>query len=288
VRALLNQLPSHLLCNLHYRSIASSIGRYLSVRSISSILASTSLGDISIDSSSFPYPNLNDTTVVNNTKMLAPLKIARSTRPKLSLSTPSSPSHLQTATPSAGPGKSPFSQGFPYSQLQTPVSQSKPRLSLSTSQCSQPTSPAPLTPLRISTNNSGGLAVPTFSNSSLHSPISSALTPTTKNTLVNQRGLSTYQAPTYSYPMNQEKKSILKRRYSYASAAEKESTKPTDGEAWASQPSTRRKIQFKDEPVVHAITPINWEDAHGERYVKKTREMRWAAALKEVSPERVL
>ncbi|KAI4233749.1 MAG: hypothetical protein L6R40_006981 [Gallowayella cf. fulva] len=90
----------------------------------------------------------------------------------------------------------------------------------------------------------------------LRTPISpSPISPTVRNTRLNQRGASTLQVPTFAYTQNASTKSILKK----------------------SQPANRvggKKLQFRDEPAVRCITPVP-DDYHGT-YVKMSRdERRW-------------
>jgi len=85
-------------------------------------------------------------------------------------------------------------------------------------------------------------------------------TPTARNTLLNQRGYSTYQAPTYSaYKQPSAAKSILKRGDSGSSSAS----------------SGSKKIAFNDVPMIQCVSPMP-EDYHGD-YVKMSREeRRWS------------
>jgi len=121
----------------------------------------------------------------------------------------------------------------------------KPKLSLSictaTAQASRPTLSlkSPVAPLR--------------------SPVPpSPLSPTARNTKLNQRGYSTMQQPTYSYANTSGSRSILKK----SSAA-----KPS---------SQRRQLSFSDDPVVYSVTPIEEEDYYGGASGKASRdERRW-------------
>ncbi|KAL8741135.1 MAG: hypothetical protein Q9190_006231, partial [Brigantiaea leucoxantha] len=106
------------------------------------------------------------------------------------------------------------------------------------------------------------LAVPAASASSiapksplLRTPVSpSPISPTVRNTRLNQRGFSTLQPPTFAYAQPSSTKSILKKGQ-------------TSG-------STSKKLQFREEPAVRCITPVP-EDYHGT-YVKMSRdERRW-------------
>lgn len=93
------------------------------------------------------------------------------------------------------------------------------------------------------------------------SPINS---PTARNTLLNQRGYSTFQAPTYAYaqPSNTTaKKSILKKNV------------PTT----VVTTSNGKRIQFNDAPSIKCVSPMP-ADYHGE-YIKMSRdEKRWGKA----------
>ncbi|KAI9707387.1 MAG: hypothetical protein M1836_000348 [Candelina mexicana] len=75
-------------------------------------------------------------------------------------------------------------------------------------------------------------------------PISpSPISPTARNTRANQRGLSTMQKPTFAYAQAADTKSILKR-------------------GQVSRATADRRIQFKEEPVVHSISS-SWQDGEG-------------------------
>jgi hypothetical protein len=88
-------------------------------------------------------------------------------------------------------------------------------------------------------------------------------TPTARNTVLNQRGFSTFQPPTFAYQQSANTKSILKRDASTAAAA-------------ATQ---RKKIQFHDIPTVNCVSPMP-DGYHGE-YVKMSRdERRWGTGPK--------
>lgn len=88
-------------------------------------------------------------------------------------------------------------------------------------------------------------------------PISPApMSPTARNTRLNQRGFSTLQQPTFAYAQSPSMKSILKKG------------------TVASSTSSIKKLQFRDDPAIHCITPVP-EDYHGT-YIKMTRdERRW-------------
>lgn len=81
------------------------------------------------------------------------------------------------------------------------------------------------------------------------------MSPTARNTRLNQRGFSTLQPPTFAYSQSSDTKGILKKGQTGSSAIGK-------------------KLQFREEPSVRCITPVP-EDYHGT-YVKMTRdERRW-------------
>jgi len=89
----------------------------------------------------------------------------------------------------------------------------------------------------------------------------SPLSPTSRNTRANQRGLSTYQQATYAYAQNPNTKSILRRESSSSSRRSSMST-------------GARKVGFSEEPMVYCITPISYDE--GDRYVRVTKETRWS------------
>ncbi|KAL8971822.1 MAG: hypothetical protein Q9183_000867 [Haloplaca sp. 2 TL-2023] len=96
----------------------------------------------------------------------------------------------------------------------------------------------------------------------LRTPTSpSPLSPTARNTRLNQRGLSTLQVPTFAYAHhshNAKTKGILKKS-------------PT------SDSFPRKQLHFIEEPAVKCITPVP-DDYHGT-YVKMSRdERRWGKA----------
>lgn len=89
------------------------------------------------------------------------------------------------------------------------------------------------------------------------SPINS---PTARNTLLNQRGHSTLQPPTFAYAQNLSTKSILKRA-------------PAAGLVQA------KRIAFTESPMVKCVSPMP-EDYHGE-YVKMSKdERRWGSGAR--------
>lgn len=92
--------------------------------------------------------------------------------------------------------------------------------------------------------------------SPLRSPMSPLpLSPTTRNTKLNQRGFITLaQQPSYSYSNNSTKQSILKKSQS-------------------SRPA--RQLSFDEKPTVHHVSPIEEPDYYGG-YKKMSRdERRW-------------
>lgn len=104
----------------------------------------------------------------------------------------------------------------------------------------------------------------TQSTQRVATPVSpSPLTPTSRNTRANKRGISTMQNPTYAYPQNAGTKSILRRR------------DPGD----SSRSSPERRIQFNDQPEVHCITPVSWEDGEAPVYLPMKEDRRWTRRL---------
>jgi len=84
----------------------------------------------------------------------------------------------------------------------------------------------------------------------VRSPVSpSPVSPTARNTRLNQRGYSTLQQPSFAYKNYSSSKSILK--------------KGDLGNTARMAQSQRRRLQFRDEPTVYAITPIEAEDCEG-------------------------
>lgn len=118
----------------------------------------------------------------------------------------------------------------------------KPKLSLSINTAPQATRPvlalkSPVAPMR--------------------SPISpSPVSPTARNTRLNQRGYSTMQQPTYAYANHSNARSILKK-----------------GPA----PSQRRQLSFDDKPVVYCVSPIAESDYYGGHGQMTREERRWTA-----------
>ncbi|KIW56504.1 hypothetical protein PV05_05163 [Exophiala xenobiotica] len=120
----------------------------------------------------------------------------------------------------------------------------KPKLSLNISTSTpQPGRPSlslksPLTPLR--------------------SPVSpSPISPTARNTRLNQRGYSTLQQPSYAYVNSSSSRSILKK-----------SSKPSA--------AARRQLSFSETPVVHCITPIEDDEYYGQYRKMSKEERRWS------------
>jgi len=131
----------------------------------------------------------------------------------------------------------------------------KPKLSLSIS-THAPTRPS------LSINLPSPVAM-------VRSPVSpSPISPTARNTRLNQRGYSTFQQPSFAYKNYSSRKSILKK-----------------GDNGSSARMVERRLQFREEPTIHAITPIDAEDhesgegyygSHGAGKSKMSRdERRW-------------
>jgi len=98
----------------------------------------------------------------------------------------------------------------------------------------------------------------------------SPLTPTSRNTRANQRGISTYQQATYAYAQNPNTKSILRRESSSSASSSRSSSMSSS----RSSSSASRKVGFREEPMVYCITPVTY-DGEDERYVRVTKETRW-------------
>jgi len=124
----------------------------------------------------------------------------------------------------------------------------KPKLSLSISTTTQKVA-------RPSLN----LPSPVAMAMPLRSPISPLpLSPTARNTRLNQRGYSTVQTPSFSYSNSSSAKSILKKGQTPRSAS-------------------GRRLQFNEEPTVHTLTPIENEAEYYGVYQKMSKEeRRWA------------
>lgn len=125
----------------------------------------------------------------------------------------------------------------------------KPKLSLSISTAAQSSSRPSLS---LKSPMTASYAVP-------RTPVSpSPCSPTARNTRLNQRGYSTLQQPTFAYSNTSSQRSILKKGSSPSSAG-------------------NRRLQFREEPTVHAITPIECGDDYYGVYTKMTKEeRRWA------------
>ena len=121
----------------------------------------------------------------------------------------------------------------------------KPKLSLSTSTAGPTQSTRPTLSLKPP-------------KASSRSPVSpSPLSPTARNTRLNQRGSTTVQRPSYSYVNNSSSRSILKRN-----------PKPSNAK--------QRQLSFSDTPVVHCVTPIDAENYYGTPTKTPKNERRWA------------
>lgn len=117
----------------------------------------------------------------------------------------------------------------------------KPKLSLSISTAAQSTS-------RPSLSLKSPVAMP-------RTPISpSPISPTARNTRLNQRGYSTMQQPTFAYANSSSSKSILKKGQTPRSAS--------------------KRLQINDAPTVYCVTPIENTDEYYGTYVKMSREER--------------
>jgi hypothetical protein len=122
----------------------------------------------------------------------------------------------------------------------------KPKLSLSISTAAQ-----------SSTRPSLSLKSPlTASHAVPRTPVSpSPCSPTARNTRLNQRGYSTVQQPTFAYANSASQRSILKKGSSPSSVAS-------------------RRLQFREEPTVYSISPIENGDDYYGAYTKMSREER--------------
>jgi len=119
----------------------------------------------------------------------------------------------------------------------------KPKLSLSISTTATSTRPS------LSLNMPSPVAM-------VRSPISpSPVSPTARNTRLNQRGYSALQQPSFAYKNYSSRKSILKKGGSNNNNNNSSSARMAQ--------SQRRRLQFREEPTVHAITPIEAEDCEG-------------------------
>jgi len=87
-------------------------------------------------------------------------------------------------------------------------------------------------------------------------PISpSPISPTARNTRLNQRGYSVMQQPSYAYANSTASRSILKKGQSAVAGS--------------------RKLQFSEKPTVHCVTPIEDESYYGEYRKMSKEERRW-------------
>jgi len=143
----------------------------------------------------------------------------------------------------------------------------KPKLSLSISTPTSATSSRPA--LKLS------LASPT-----IRSPVSpSPISPTARNTRLNQRGYSTLQQASYSYANYSQRPSILKKTSSDSYGSSSRHSSSGSLAMPSSSGKVRREIKFRDEPTVHSITPVGEEDekAYYGPPVKMSREeRRWS------------
>ncbi|PGH32519.1 hypothetical protein GX50_04693 [[Emmonsia] crescens] len=142
----------------------------------------------------------------------------------------------------------------------------KPKLSLSIATASTSNTSRPVLSLKSPVAMSMSMSMPP------RTPLSpSPLSPTARNTKLNQRGFSTMQQQaTFAYANAASSKSILKKNSSFSSASSSSSSSsPSSG-------ASSKRIQFICEPTVHCVTPIeNGEDYYGG-YVKMSRdERRW-------------
>lgn len=137
----------------------------------------------------------------------------------------------------------------------------KPKLSLSINTSSTLSTP--------STRPSLSLKSPVAAiNHSLRSPISpSPVSPTARNTRLNQRGYSTLQQPSYSYVNQSSARSILKKASSSSSSSSSSSATSARG----------RQLSFDDKPMVYCVTPIDSEEYYGSSVRMGRDERRWGA-----------
>lgn len=103
----------------------------------------------------------------------------------------------------------------------------------------------------------------------LRSPISpSPVSPTARNTRLNQRGYSTMQQPTYSYVNTSSSKSILKKQ-------QQQHQQQRSASSSSSASAARRQLSFSDTPVVYCVTPIEDDDYYGAYSKMSKEERRW-------------
>ncbi|EXJ88430.1 hypothetical protein A1O1_05360 [Capronia coronata CBS 617.96] len=115
--------------------------------------------------------------------------------------------------------------------------------------------------LSISTSSTPSTARSTLALKSPMSPLRSPIppspiSPTARNTRLNQRGYSTMQQPTYAYVNSSSSRSILK----------KSSKSPASG---------ARQLSFAETPVVYCVTPIEDEGYYGTHNKMSREERRW-------------
>jgi hypothetical protein len=118
------------------------------------------------------------------------------------------------------------------------------------------------------------IAAPSSVTTSLKSPVAAmsmarspmspvAMSPTAINTARNVRltttGFSSFEQPSYSYNNSSNAKSILKRQTSSRVAVQ-----------------SGKRIQFKGEPVVHPITPIEDPEYYGSHVKMSKDDRRWS------------
>ncbi|ERF70164.1 hypothetical protein EPUS_00351 [Endocarpon pusillum Z07020] len=128
----------------------------------------------------------------------------------------------------------------------------KPKLSLSISTAAQSSSRPSLS---LKSPMTATHALP-------RTPVSpSPCSPTARNTRLNQRGYSTLQQPSFAYANTSSQRSILKK----ASTSSSPSSAASSGS---------RRLQFREEPTVYAITPIEAGEDYYGAYTKMSREER--------------
>ncbi|OJD11925.1 hypothetical protein AJ78_07398 [Emergomyces pasteurianus Ep9510] len=145
----------------------------------------------------------------------------------------------------------------------------KPKLSLSIAAASTSNTSRPV----LSLKSPVAMSVPMPPRTPL-SP--SPLSPTARNTKLNQRGFSTMQQQaTFAYANPASSKSILKKNHG-SSSSSSSSNSSSNSSSPSSGTSSNKRIKFICEPTIHCVTPIdNTEDYYGG-YVKMSRdERRW-------------
>jgi len=120
--------------------------------------------------------------------------------------------------------------------------------------------------LKIGGHSAGNTALksPVPARAIARSPMSPvAMSPTAINTARNVRlastGFSNMEQPTYSYQNASTSKSILKRQTKSRAAGD-----------------AGKRIQFKVDPVVHPITPIDDPEYYGSHVKMSKDERRWS------------